>query len=97
MRRCVCVLVLGFVNLYAGLVSKFPHSGYMPSNVQHDRVISVDESHVDAILGKVKRFDSSNYEIYGVQSLGLFLLDAKPDWIKDLLRANQEWEGYMAL
>jgi FkbM family methyltransferase len=88
--------MLGFVNLYAGLVSKFPHSEHMPSHIQHERIISVNKSYVDEILGKVKRFDSSNYEIYRVQSLGLFLLDAKPDWIKDLLKTDQEWEGYIA-
>jgi FkbM family methyltransferase len=96
MKWLICLMILGFTSLQAVFVSRSPHSGYIPSNFKYDHIISSNEFYTNKILERVKRFDFSNYEIHLVQTLGLFLLDAKPDWIKDVLRTNREWEGYIA-
>lgn len=95
-KQFICLMILGLMNLQAALVSKPPHSKYIPSHLKYDHIISDNKSNEDKILGMILNFNFSNYEIHFVKNLGLFLLDAKPDWIKDTLRNNQSWEGYIA-
>ncbi len=91
---CLC---LGFAQLHASLVSKPPHSSrYIPSNLKYDHITSANGEYVDQILKKVRLFSSASYEIHSVNGLGMFFLDQKSDWIKDLLKKGQPWEGYLA-
>lgn len=95
MRWIIFYLFLIFTSLHAVPVSKHPHSQYIPSTIKYDHILSANESYRKQIIEKVKGFPLINYEIHRVTNLGLFFLDAKPDWIKDILKNNSPWEGYI--
>lgn len=57
--------------------------------------MSANEYFREQIMERILAFPSSNYQIHMVNNLGLFFLDAKSDWIKDALKNNQLWEGYL--
>jgi FkbM family methyltransferase len=96
MFRVVFAVFLALTSLHGALVSKPPHSAYLSSPLKYDHIISSNEQYKQRILERVFAFPVSNYDIYSVHNLGLFLLDAKSDWIKDVLKRDHEWEGYLA-
>src|SRR5476649_2222745 len=96
MRWIIFGIFFALANLHATLISKPPHSKYLPSSPQYERIMSSNEQYKQQILEKVRLFPAENYEIHLVSNLGLFLLDAKPDWIKDVLKRNIQWEEYIA-
>ncbi len=98
----LCMAFLFFSDLHAKKSAPHPKlnvqnpSQYIPAMPKYDHILSANENYKYRILEKAKNFPFSKYKIYSVKDLGLFLLDAKPDWIKDELKHNRPWESYIA-
>lgn len=60
-----------------------------------EQVLSANEEYRQKIIQRILDFPFDEYEIYTVKGLGKFYLDDKPDWIKDVLKKNHLWEGYL--
>jgi FkbM family methyltransferase len=88
-------MFLTLTKLHSALVSRPPHSQHLIPAVNYDRIMSSNEEFRNRIIERISHFPFSNYEIYSVSNLGCFLLDAKPDWIKDTLKRDQHWEAYL--
>lgn len=86
---------LGLLRLHAELIPKPYHVEYIPPVIKYDRVMTLNDNYRNQILDKIASFSLLNYEVYLVKDLGLFFLDSKADWIKDVLKNNRSWEEYL--
>jgi FkbM family methyltransferase len=96
MKLLISIMLLALANLQGALISKPPHEKYLPKAFNYGRIVSANEDYEAMIYAKVEAFDFSAYDIYLVHQLGKFFLDSKRDFIKDNLRKNRPWEGYIA-
>jgi FkbM family methyltransferase len=90
MRFLLVLLSVLFFNL--------PAFAQTSQEVNYDLILSKDEAHREKIIKYVGEFNGEDYYVQFVTDLGGFLLErsCKQDGIKDILRRNVPWEGYIA-
>ncbi|MGB7127917.1 MAG: FkbM family methyltransferase [Candidatus Rhabdochlamydia sp.] len=86
---------LAVENLEAYLFSKPPHQNVLPTTLNFDHILSFDEEFRSKIITYVQSFPANDYDVYLVQDLGLFWLEAKQEYIKDILKRDEKWEPHI--
>jgi FkbM family methyltransferase len=87
--------LLAVENLEARLFSQPPHQNVLPITLKFDHILSFDEESRSKITAYVQSFPANNYDIHLVRDLGLFWLEPKQEYIKDILKRDEKWEPHV--